>query len=83
MGSEPVGERASDRSPEIAINRARSEPPDALSHRLAPATKENEIKVLVDGNHLSVSAVVDRQGLKKLMKILEANSALLEESKRD
>jgi hypothetical protein len=46
-------------------------------HQIAPATKENEIRVLVDGNHLSVSALVDRQGLKKLMKVLEANSTLL------
>ena len=52
-----------------------------MPHQIAPATKENEIRVLVDGNHLSVSALVDRQGLMKLIKILEANSALLGDGK--
>jgi hypothetical protein len=46
--------------------------------RITPA-KENEINVQFVGKYLSVSAVVDRAGLRKLMKILEANRAVLEE----
>jgi len=48
-------------------------PPD-----LATAMHENEMRVVIDGQHLTVSARVDHQGIKKLIKILQANSALLE-----
>jgi hypothetical protein len=51
--------------------------------RTTPAMKENEINVLFVGNYLSVSAFVDRAGLGKLMKILEANRAILEGGKED
>lgn len=42
------------------------------------ATGENDIKVLLDGNRIRVSAYVDMKGLKRLKKILDANAALLE-----
>src|SRR5690348_8771088 len=42
------------------------------------ATAENDIKVLLDGNRIRVSAFVDLKGLKRLKKILDANAALLE-----
>lgn len=67
-----AGERESVRALET---RRPSNSARAMPHQIAPATKVNEIRVLVDGDRLSVSALVDRQGLKKLMKILEANSA--------
>jgi len=44
--------------------------------------KENEMKVMIDGQHITVSARVDHQGLQKLIKILQANSALLEETNK-
>ena len=39
----------------------------------------NDIKVLLDGNRLKVSAYVDLKGLKRLKKILESNEILLED----
>lgn len=44
-----------------------------------PAASGNEIKVMLDGAFLRVSAVVDAKGAKKLMKALEANIALLDD----
>lgn len=39
---------------------------------------ENDIKVLLDGNHIRVAAMVNREGLKKLIKILNTHEAFLE-----
>jgi hypothetical protein len=44
--------------------------------------KENEMKVMIDGQHITVSARVDHQGLRKLIKILQANGALLQDAKK-
>jgi hypothetical protein len=48
-----------------------------------PLANENEIKVMLDGAFLRVSAVVDARGAKKLMKALAANIALLEDDDDD
>jgi hypothetical protein len=58
-----------------------SRAPDPGATSATAAMKENEINVLFVGNYLSVSAFVDRAGLRKLMRILEANRAVLEEGK--
>ncbi len=45
---------------------------------LQQSTDLNDIKVLLDGGKLRVAAFVDFKGLKRLKKILDANSPLLE-----
>jgi hypothetical protein len=52
--------------------------PEKESLQNPASMKENEIKVILEHNHLRVSAFVDRDGLKKLLKILEANRPFLE-----
>jgi hypothetical protein len=52
--------------------------PEEESFPNPPPIKENEIKVVLEHNHLRVSAFVDRDGLRKLLKILEANRPFLE-----
>ena len=52
--------------------------PEKESLQNPPSMKENEIKVVLEHNHLRVSAFVDRDGLRKLLKILEANRPFLE-----
>ncbi len=49
----------------------------ANEHGAVPK-KANEYKVLFLGDRLQVTASVDKAGLHKLMKILEAQEALLE-----
>jgi hypothetical protein len=71
----PTAERRLDAAGQPAASRIT--PPN-----LAPATEDNQIRVLVDGQHLSVTARVDRQGLKKLIKLLQANGALLGDDKK-
>jgi hypothetical protein len=44
----------------------------------AKEINKNDIKVLLDGDRLRVSAYVDSKGLKRLQKILLANKALLD-----
>lgn len=44
-----------------------------------PTSGDNEIKIMLDGDLLRVSAVVDLKGAKRLMKALRANMALLED----
>jgi len=83
MGSAPVAERASARDSEATTNSAQRAAASTTSYRLAPATKKNEIKVMVDDHHLSIFALVNRRGLKKLMKILEASSTFLDEGNDD
>ncbi len=53
-------------------------PPLITGTAMPMATAENDIKVLLDGNRIRVSAFVDLKGLKRLKKILDANAALLE-----
>jgi hypothetical protein len=54
------------------------------ANRLAlSAASENEIKVMLDGAFLRVSAVVDARGAKKLMKALAANIALLDDDESE
>lgn len=48
-----------------------------------PAGTANDIKVLLDGNRLRITASVDAEGLKRLKKIIEAHAALLEETRTD
>jgi hypothetical protein len=55
-----------------------SDYPEKESLQDPASMKENEIKVILEHNHLRVSAFVDRDGLKKLLKILEANRPFLE-----
>jgi hypothetical protein len=52
-------------------------PAAPISGMQFPTASENEIKVMLDGPFLRVSAVVDARGAKKLMKALKANIALL------
>jgi hypothetical protein len=40
---------------------------------------ENDIKVLLDGDRLRVSAYVDSKGVKRLLKAITANAALLDD----
>ena len=47
------------------------------------ATAENEIKILLDGDRLRVSAYVDAKGAKKLLRALKANMALLEDDETE
>lgn len=47
------------------------------------AITKNDIKVLLDGGHLRVSAYVDAKGAKKLIKVLQANLALIEDEDED
>jgi hypothetical protein len=44
---------------------------------------ENDIKIMLDGDYLRVSAFVDLKGAKRLMKALRANMALLEDDDED
>lgn len=43
-----------------------------------PRANENDIKVMLDGNFLRISAVIDSAGAKKLIEALDINMALLE-----
>jgi hypothetical protein len=52
--------------------------PERESSQDPPSMNENEIKVVLEHDHLRVSAFVDRDGLRKLLKILEANRPFLE-----
>jgi len=45
--------------------------------------RKNDIKVLLDGDHLQVTAWVDRKGLKRLKRILAAHALLLEQDEED
>ena len=87
VGSEPGTRQPADLKPEVDRDGVRTNPssrsPDAGATSATAAMKENEINVRFDGNYLSVSAFVDRAGLRKLMKILEANRAVLEVGKDD
>lgn len=49
----------------------------------APRPAQTEIKVLLDGNHLKISAWVDLEGLKRLQRILKANAELLEDAEKE
>lgn len=57
----------------------RSAPHVIQGMALPIATGENDIKVLLDGDRLRVSAYVDIKGAKRLLKALRANMALLED----
>lgn len=46
---------------------------------MTSASGDNEIKIMLDGDRLRVSAVVDLKGAKRLLKALQANIALLED----
>lgn len=48
-----------------------------------PSATENDIKIMLDGDFLRVSAVIDASGAKKLMKALKANIALLDDDDDD
>jgi hypothetical protein len=48
-----------------------------------PLANENEIKVMLDGKLLRVSAIVDLRGARKLMKALAANISLLEDDSEE
>lgn len=88
-GNEPDkgGELASveDQEAEVVDTTPVSRPPSAApaSAFMAPATVENDIKIMLDGDRLRVSAVVDLKGAKRLMKALTANIVLLEDDDDD
>lgn len=78
----------------MSIEAPAAAPPRASAERMAPpavihslglplASNENDIKILLDGDHLRVSAYVDLKGAKRLLKALKANMALLEEDDDD
>lgn len=69
--AQPIGAAA---MPEPAPAVAAAAFPPAMA-----AVAENDIKVMLDGAHLRVSAFVDLKGAKRLMKALSANMALLED----
>jgi hypothetical protein len=50
---------------------------------MPPTSGENDIKILLDGERLRVSAFVDLKGAKRLVKALKANIALLEDEEND
>jgi plastocyanin len=68
----------------IPMNETQTVTPSAAASTSAgvipPAGTTNDIKVLLDGNRLRITASVDAQGLKRLKKIIEANAALLEDA---
>src|SRR5438132_6333856 len=73
--SEPAAPQPPRQNPEVSKPEATAGGPPrspdderASPARTTPAMKENEINVLFVGNYLRVSALVDRTGLKKLMK---------------
>lgn len=47
------------------------------------AVNENDIKIMIDGDRIRVSAYVDAKGAKRLLKRLQANIALLEDDSDD
>jgi hypothetical protein len=61
----------------------RTVPPAPSFSAMAPATGDNDIKIMLDGDRLRVSAIVDLKGAKRLLKALRANIALLEEDDDD
>jgi len=65
-----------------AVTRSATSPNDPFSIPQAmPGTAsagENDIKIMLDGDRLRVSAFVDLKGAKRLVKALRANMALLE-----
>jgi hypothetical protein len=84
VGSGP-GRQQANQGPAAAGEGTRSEAsprsagsPERESLQNPPSMKKNEIKVVLEHNHLRVSAFVDRDGLRKLLKILEANRPFLE-----
>lgn len=90
--SEPAPARAADI--ETVPNGAQPVPPqpvmtEPVSVPPAPimamtaATAENDVKIMLDGDRLRVSAFVDLKGAKRLMKALKANIALLEDPDED
>jgi hypothetical protein len=58
-------------------------PPTGSFMAAMSQTAQNEMKVMLDGDVLRVSAVVDLKGAKKLLKALKANMALLEDDDGD
>jgi hypothetical protein len=56
---------------------------EAAVASLPTAIRDGEITVSVQGQHLTVSARVDREGLRKLIKLLQANELLLDENTKD
>jgi hypothetical protein len=45
--------------------------------------RDNEMKIVLDGDRIHVSAIVYRKGAKRLLKRLQANIALLDEDTDD
>lgn len=74
--NQPVGVKA----PPLAESRMQQAiSPMPISGGPLPLASTNEIKVMLDGPFIRVSAVVDARSAKKLMKALKANIALLED----
>lgn len=61
----------------------RAQPANVDGLAMPPASGENDIKILLDGERLRISAYVDLRGAKRLVKALKANIALLEDEEDD
>jgi hypothetical protein len=70
-------------SSEISGQRSHGGPPLSGADDSVLAQEKNEIKVGFEGNHLRVSAFVNRRGLRKLIAVLQTNAALLEAENDD
>lgn len=66
-------------SPMLATVIHDSAPPPMMGS----GASDNDIKIMLDGDRIRVSAVVDIKGAKRLMKALTANIALLEDDEDD
>lgn len=54
-----------------------------LNQSMPLATGENDMKVLLDGDRIRISAVVDLKGAKRLVRAIQANMALLSDEEED
>lgn len=71
-------------APKPAVAQAPTTPVAVSSFAAAMiASEEGDIKILLDGDRLRVSAFVDLKGAKRLVKALKANMALLEDDDED
>lgn len=72
---EPAGMTVQESNRAVATLRAA----DAGMSATIQATKENDIKITLDGDWLRVSAYVNKTGIEKLKKVLDANAPFLGE----
>jgi hypothetical protein len=83
QGITPSANLNSETPQRLQIDSVRPQPAASNSITMPTATGENDIKILLDGDRLRVSAYVDLKGAKRLVKALKANMALLEEEEEE